>query len=52
MLPPVMVEMSSVTQKTPPMMLAEPAGRGPIREALAATNMGPPWGLSGSSVLR
>jgi hypothetical protein len=51
MLPPVVVETSSITQKTMPMARPSPP-RFFRSRAFAATHIGPPCGFSGLSVLR
>jgi hypothetical protein len=51
MLPPVTAEIMTVTQKTYPIHRPRPARDGDIwRRPWLTTNMGPPCGLSGSSV--
>ena len=53
MFPPVMVEISKVMQNRPPMKLPTGPSPGAIRpNPLLTTHIGPPCGLSGSSVLR
>ncbi len=53
MLPPVTVDTSRVMQNSPPMNPPNGARPGFNRASpLLTTHMGPPWGLSGSSVLR
>jgi hypothetical protein len=52
MLPPVNAEISSVTQKITPMACRAQASSGQTRSPFCATHIGPPCGLSGSSVLR
>src|SRR5690606_39958903 len=53
MLPPVDADMSRQMQKMTAMTLPTHAYFGLMRaSALSATHIGPPWGLSGSSVFR